>query len=126
MMDWFPTIAAAAEVSLPEREYDGFDLAPVMRGEGPRDPSAEPFEFIYYRIDNLTPGAYRSGNWKYKAAVVESEAPYAVYDHGELLFDLDADPAELNDLAAMQPELVMQLRADMQALDLELRSDPFR
>jgi arylsulfatase A len=123
MMDWLPTIAAAAEVALPERSYDGFDLAPVLRGDGPRGP---PFELIYYRLDNLTPGAYRSGRWKYKAAVEGSEAPYAVYDHGELLFDLDADPGEQVDLAAMQPELVTQLRADMQALDLELRGDPFR
>jgi arylsulfatase A len=126
MMDWFPTIAAAAELELPERSYDGFDLAPLLRGDGPRDPSGAPFELIYYRLDNLTPGAYRSGQWKYKAAVEGSEAPYAVYDHGELLFDLDADPAEQVDLAAMQPELLTQLRADMQALDLELRSDPFR
>jgi arylsulfatase A len=126
MMDWFPTIAAAAEVELPERSYDGFDLAGVLRGDGPRDPSGAEFELIYYRLDNLTPGAYRAGRWKYKAAVEGSEAPYAVYDHGELLFDLDADPGEQVDLAAMQPELVMQLRADMQALDLELRGDPFR
>ena len=126
MVDWFPTIASAAEVALPERNYDGFDLAPVLRGDGPRDPSGDPFEFIYYRLDNLTPGAYRSGQWKYKAAVEGSEAPYAVYDHGELLFDLDADPSEQFDLAAMQPDLVTQLRADMQALDLELRSDAFR
>jgi arylsulfatase A len=126
MLDWFPTIAAAAELGLPDRSYDGFDLAPLLRDDGPRDPSGAPFQFIYYRLDNLTPGAYRSGRWKYKAAVEGSEAPYAVYDHGELLFDLDADPAEQVDLAASQPELLTQLRTDMQALDLELRGDPFR
>jgi arylsulfatase A len=126
MMDWFPTIAAAAEVALPERTYDGFDLAPVLRGDGPRDPGGEAFTFIYYRLDNVTPGAHRSGRWKYKAAVVGGEAPYAEYDHGELLFDLDADPGEQVDLAAMQPDVVSQLRAEMEALDLELRNDPFR
>jgi arylsulfatase A len=110
MMDWLPTIAAAAELALPERSYDGFDLAPLLRGDGPRDPSGAAFELIYYRLDNATPGAYRSGQWKYKAAVEGGEAPYAVYDHGELLFDLDADPGEQVDLAAMQPELLTQLR----------------
>lgn len=126
MMDLFPTIAAAAGIALPDRIYDGFDLAPLLAGEGPRDRSGAPFSFIYYRLDNLTPGAYREGRWKYKAAVVGQEAPYAVYDHGELLFDLDADPGEQVDLSANEPDLLAQLRASMEALDLELRSDPHR
>jgi arylsulfatase A len=125
-VDLFATIAAAAGVALPERAYDGFDLAPLLAGEGPRDPSGAPFSFLYYRLDNLTPGAYREGQWKYKAAVVGEEAPYAVYDHGELLFDLDADPGEQVDLSASEPERVMQLRTNMEALDLELRGDPHR
>lgn len=126
VMDLFVTIAAAAGVALPTRAYDGFDLAPLLAGDGPRDPSGAPFSFLYYRLDNLTPGAYREGRWKYKAAVVGEEAPYAVYDHGELLFDLDADPGEQIDLSASEPDRVAQLRANMEALDAELRSDPHR
>jgi arylsulfatase A len=126
MLDLVPTIAAAAGVALPDRAYDGFDLAPLLAGEGPRDPSEAEFSLVYYRIDNLTPGAYREGRWKYKAAVDGQEAPYAVYDHGELLFDLDADPGEQVDLSESEPDRVAQLRASMEALDLEFRSDPDR
>ncbi len=123
MVDWMSTIAAETGAALPEgRTFDGLSLGPLLRGEGPRDPSREPFRMLYYRSDNETPGAYREGKWKYKAPVVMGESVYAVYDHDELLFDLDADPGEQDDLAAANPDIVSRLRDAMFAADAEAKS----
>lgn len=119
MMDWLPTFAALAGVSEP-LQHDGHDLGPLLSGTGPRDPAGGPFRFIYHRSDNQTPGAYREGNWKFKAAVEGGEALYAQFDHDDLLFDLEADPSEENDLAAQHPDKLAQLKAAMEALDAEL------
>lgn len=122
--DWMATVAGETGASLPDdRTMDGFDLGPLLRGEGPRDPSGEPFRLVYYRGDNATPGAYREGRFKYKAPVVDGESIYALYDHGELLFDLEADPSEENDLAGARPDLVDQLRTAMEAADAEFKAD---
>ncbi|MFW6052144.1 MAG: sulfatase [Myxococcota bacterium] len=127
MYDWLPTLAAVAGADPPgDRAIDGQDLLPLLRGEGPRDPTGEPFELLYYRLDNETPGAYRRGRWKYKAPATGGEAPYNDYDHGELLFDLEADPGEQNDLSATHPERVTELREAMEARHAELTSDPLR
>lgn len=44
--------------------------------------------------------AVRDGDWK---------LVYSVYKQKQLLFDLEADPWERNDLAEQRPELVQQL-----------------
>lgn len=126
MYDWLPTLAAAAGVSLPDRTYDGFDLGPLLGATGARDPGGDEFRFVYHRLDNETAGAYRRGRWKYKAAVETGEAPYALYEHDEMLFDLDADPSESEDLAAMYPDLVAELAGEMQERDATLEADPDR
>jgi arylsulfatase A len=127
MVDWFPTLASIAEANLPEdRTFDGLDLLPLLRGEGERDPHGRPFRMVYHRIDNETPGAYVDGHWKYKAPVEGGEAPYANFDHGELLFDLQADPGEQDDLSAQHPERLADMREAMEAADAELKADPLR
>lgn len=114
MVDWMATFAAEAGATLPsDRVYDGMNLGPLLRGDGPRDPAGEPFRMVYFRNDNETPGAYREGKWKYKAPVELGESVYAIYEHGDLLFDLEADPGEQNDLSAENPELVERLRTAM-------------
>jgi arylsulfatase A len=127
MMDWFPTIASVAGTALPsDRTFDGHDLLPLLQGEGPRDPTGEPFQLVYYRIDNETPGAYAEGHWKYKAPVTGGEAPYASFEHDALLFDLDADPGEQHDLSAEHPDRLEALRTAMEARDQEIKADPLR
>jgi arylsulfatase A-like enzyme len=126
MLDWLPTFAAMAGVATPnDRAYDGFDLGPLLAGNGVRDPSGVPFRHIFYRGDNSTPGAYLEGNYKYKAAVTGGEGSNS-YSHGELLFDLDADPGEQNDLSAADPARLAEMRSKMLAYDAELKADPLR
>jgi len=117
MIDWLPTLAALAGAPLPDGvEIDGRDILPLLDGSGPRDPAGES-RLLFYRQDNSGLAAYREGRWKLKLPVVGGESIYARFDHGDLLFDLEADPGEANDLAAAMPMKVEELRRRMLELD---------
>jgi arylsulfatase A-like enzyme len=67
-LDLMATFAKLAGVKLPEKDRDGQpiifdskDMTPVWTGEG------KPLrnEWFYYTENELSPGAVRSGNWKY-------------------------------------------------------------
>lgn len=104
-LDVLPTAIAVASGSLPaDREYDGVDLLPYLRGER----STRPHETLYWKLN--WGAAVRQGDWK----LVRTPAD-------ELwLFDLAADPGERNDLAARRPELVVELRALLEAWEATL------
>lgn len=114
MIDWMPTLARLAGATLPaDVEIDGTDIFPLLEGSGSRDADGV-FRYLYYRQDNSGLGAYREGRWKLKLAVQGGESVYARYDHGDLLFDLEADPGEQRDLAALMPAQVEELKRHMQ------------
>lgn len=114
MIDWMPTLARLAGATLPAAiEIDGTDIFPLLEGSGPRDADGI-FRYLYHRQDNSGLGAYREGRWKLKLAVQGGESIYARYDHGDLLFDLEADPGEQHDLAALMPAQVEELKRRMQ------------
>ncbi|MBM4270049.1 MAG: hypothetical protein FJ144_26180 [Deltaproteobacteria bacterium] len=120
MTDWLPTLAAFAGASLPSGvEIDGKDIGPVLEGRGDRDPP-EGFRHLIYRSDNSGLAGYREGRWKLKLAVAGGESVYSRYDHGDLLFDLEADPGEQNDLAASLPEKLAEMKRHMTALAAEV------
>src|SRR4029077_7941320 len=107
-------------------EIDGKDLWPLLSGSGERD-SDGPFRYLLVRQDNSGLGGYREGRWKLKLAVRGGESVYALYDHDDLLFDLEADPGEQNDLAPAMPEKVAELKRHMTELAAEVEPpDPPR
>jgi uncharacterized sulfatase len=121
MIDWLPTLAGLAGATLPEEvAIDGKDISPLLQGRGPRDEDA--FRYLYYRQDNSSLGGYREGPWKLKLAVQGGESVYSRFDHGDLLFDLDADPGETMDLAASRPEKVAELKLHMEELARSVES----
>ena len=119
MLDWMPTLAKAAGASLPDGvELDGRDIGPLLSNG---TPLADPFQFLVYRgFAHYEVGGYIEDETKLKLAVVGQEAPYAVYDHDDLLFDLVADPGEANDLAGARPDDVERLRQTLRALEAEV------
>lgn len=104
-LDLMPTISKLAGTSLPEKEYDGYDLMPVLKGEdtAPRE------ELIYYhgtRVFAARKGKYKaiyySNNPKgYPGNVQKLEKPQ--------LFDLLVDPGERFDLAEKYPDIVADI-----------------
>jgi arylsulfatase A len=110
-LDLLPTFCALAGVDPPnDRILDGYDLGPVLRGQGPspRD------EMMYYRSREIF--AARVG--RFKAHFVTQSGyggdPPVVHDP-PLVFDLQADPSERFDVAARHPEAVQEIEERVEA-----------
>jgi arylsulfatase A-like enzyme len=107
LMDVFATAAAAASAPLPrDRRYDGVDLLPFLAGEG-ADP---PHRALFWR--SLYNKAVRRGRWK----LIVNERSGQV-----LLFDLDHDRREKENLAPRHPEIVEELLDDLERWEETLR-----
>ncbi|MCC5996988.1 MAG: sulfatase-like hydrolase/transferase [Oceanicaulis sp.] len=100
-IDILPTLAAVAGAAPPrDRVIDGRDLTPFLTGEA----DGAPHETLFWRS-----GHYRAvihQGWKLQVA----QRPDQVW-----LFDLDADPGELVNLAQSEPGRAAALRALMDA-----------
>jgi arylsulfatase A-like enzyme len=92
-MDWFPTFAGLAGVSMPHMQLDGVGLSPLLfDGKSLSDRN------LFWRIRGNW--AVRSGPWK------------LTYANGESgLYNLDSDIGETTDLSTKHPEKVAGLRA---------------
>ncbi len=121
MMDWFPTFAELSGAELPtDRIIDGRSLAGEMLGTGQRE--STPFFYYHMRIPVLTSiegevAGVRDGKWKLKLAYdglypefLDFFIKVGLFRHGTLLFDLENDPGEQNNLASKHPEEVERLR----------------
>jgi arylsulfatase A-like enzyme len=94
--DIYATAAASAGVPLPtDRELDGVDLLPHVKGERDDPPHDELF--------------WRSGHYQ---VVLADGWKLQVNDRidGDWLFDLNTDPTEQNNLAEQEPERAAALR----------------
>lgn len=98
-MDFFPTAAALAGAAMPgDRIYDGYDILPLLRGEG-----ASPYEdFYYFRGVELQ--AVRHGEWKLRRETPEAETE---------LYHLGRDPREAYNVADAHGDVVDDLKARM-------------
>ena len=95
--DIFATVAGAAGIPLPaDRDMDGTDLMPYIKGEQ----QGSPHEVLFWES-----GHYRSvlaGGWKLQTA----ERPKQ-----DWLFNLDQDPTEQVNLARQKPRKVAELKS---------------
>lgn len=116
-MDLLPTLAKLGGAEIPgDRIIDGHDIRPLLHGEpGTASPTKA---FYYYQHTHLQ--AVRCGKWKLilpRPAKSLTTAHWAVYMKPEdgigvetpMLFDLEADVGEQNDVARKHPEAVRKL-----------------
>jgi hypothetical protein len=99
-LDLLPTLLAAAGVPLPKVPLDGRSLLPLLEGKpaGWKDRS---IHTQWHRGDApelFRSHAVRTQRWKLV--------------NGVELYDMDADPAEANNVAAAHPEVVARLRGE--------------
>lgn len=117
-IDWLPTLAAFTQSSLPEKKIDGASLVPLLTGQTSRSPH-ENF-FFYYRTNELhavrhkewklyLPHTYRSLNGKQGT----NDGFPVPYEMNEItspeLYNLQLDPEEQQNIAALHPEWVAQI-----------------
>ncbi|XP_053111554.1 arylsulfatase A isoform X1 [Hemicordylus capensis] len=123
-LDLFPTLAAVAGVPLPNITLDGYDLSPVLFGNGK---SPRQTMFYYPPAASQLLGAFAVRYGKYKAHFFTQGAflsgttpdqdchgltPLKAHEP-PLLFDLEVDPAENYNLlrgAAVKPEVLAALK----------------
>jgi arylsulfatase A-like enzyme len=125
MMDWLPTFANMADVPLPaDRAIDGKDISGLLTGTGSRADQ----ELFYYMNGELR--AYRSGQWKLKLPFKGQPRFLSwiqngfVAPHELLLFNLGSDPAEENNLAAENPQVVSSMLVKLEAFKASLGTVP--
>lgn len=110
-MDLLPTFAKMAGTGAPEdRRIDGKDIGPLMRGESG---ARTPHEAFYYYFSNQLK-AVRSGKWKLHLALDPSIEKWRMQEAGKVeakLYDLEADPAESDNVIAEHPDVVKRLEA---------------
>jgi arylsulfatase A-like enzyme len=97
-LDIFATSLAAAGVAeSPGKPLDGVNLLPYMRGEK----EGTPHEKLYFR--KLDKAAMRDGKWK----LVRLE------DYGSVMYNLDENLGETNDLAEKDPKQFQLMKDDL-------------
>lgn len=104
-MDVLPTICSATNAPRPGI-LDGLDLSPLLEG---RDLAIH-HETLVWDTGHET--AVRHGNWKLKTATSRQHAENQMVELelGEFLYDLEADPSEIRDVAGDHPEVVNHLK----------------
>lgn len=105
-LDILPTLASIADIALPhDRKYDGYDLTPVLRGDGdsPRE------EMFFYHGTRIF--AARKGDYKlYFYANNPDGYPEKMRKLDTLrLFNLQRDPSEKYDVAETHPEIIAEI-----------------
>lgn len=109
-MDLLPTFARLAGTSAPtDRIIDGRDIRPLMTGRtGAKSPHKA---FYYYQMDQLQ--AVRSGKWKLHLPLKPKKRNWGKPEpEGPLLlFDLEADIGEQDNIADRRPRVVERLLA---------------
>ena len=105
-MDIFATAHDIAGIDLPnDRELDSINLMPILTGgKGDRE------TYFYYRGYRLM--AIRHGSWKMHFMTQNAYGqPQPVTHEVPLLFNLDVDPSESQNLAEKHPEIIEKLTA---------------
>jgi N-acetylgalactosamine-6-sulfatase len=103
--DWLPTLCAITGVKINDADFDGEDASAAWLGKGPHVRTKP----LFWKTSAPGSDSYiREGQWKLAHPMRKNG--------GELeLFDLTADPAESNNLAAQHPDIVKKLSAKVEA-----------
>lgn len=116
LVDLLPTTLGAVGLDVPSY-CQGTDFSPLLRGEefcGPDTVLLEMCGGKGYWLDQMDWRGFTTRRWK-----------YAFYENGrELLYDLEVDPFEQNNLAAGNPDRCEEFRKKLLA-ELNASREPY-
>lgn len=115
MLDLLPTIANLTGATVPsDRVIDGRNVTGVFTGED----AGDPIPYFYYEAFNSQIDAVRLGEWKLKRArsfwvpdlILSTILRWGEFSHEELLFNLESDPGETENVIDDNPDIAEKLR----------------
>ena len=118
-IDLLPTIASLTKTPLPSgKKIDGLDISKLLTTDDktPRN------EFVYYTSRGDIEGL-RQGKHKLLVKGPRNKKRNSKAKAEVMLFDLDADLGEKNNLAQSKPEIVAKLKARMLELDAQIAKE---
>lgn len=125
-IDLLPSLASLVKSPLSSGiKIDGMDMSALWLGTSAKSPREE---FVYYTSQGVAEGL-RQGKWKLlvkeptkanQQGNASNDAPPKPKQPIVMLFDLERDLSEKNNVAAENPELVAQIRSRLEALDAEI------
>jgi arylsulfatase A-like enzyme len=120
-IDVLPTLAALIGGALPsEHRIDGVDMSALWHG---KKEAVSREEFLYYSSHGVLEGI-RQGPWKLLVKLPRQNRNTRKPKAAEvLLFNLEEDLGEKENLADKYPEVVSKLHTKMDALDAEITSN---
>jgi arylsulfatase A-like enzyme len=104
--DWLPTITSLCGIELPEGTYDGTDVSSAFMGEE----MVREKEMYWTQAGTI---ALMKDRWK---AMLKSDGEF-------LLYDIESDPEELNDLKTDHPELAKELEKRIVNWQIDIKAD---
>jgi arylsulfatase A len=126
MVDLLPTFSALVGVPLPsDRIIDGVDITEFLTGE--QQLKRQQFFYMAPLSDNIA--AYRDGDWKLKLPrsgypkFLDSILKFNIYSHGLLLFNLQDDPYEQNNIADYHSEIVARMQQAITDMEANIASE---
>lgn len=131
--DFLPTMLELAGVSLPtDRKLDGISMLPAFKGQNLERPAPVYWFFpahedTYYRMPHM---AMRDGDYTLLAWLPTKDPDQLIMDWLKtsdldrfVLYNIETDPGQTNDLAASEPQKLATMSAQMKAFWTEIRDD---
>lgn len=128
--DVLPTLVDLCDLPFPEEReklpLDGVSFRSVLEGEEFAAPTHRFWQWNRWKPLYSHNAAMRDGRWKLVRPFVTKNLPKGPSNLPPMLFDLETDPAEANDLAPDHPDRARTMNAALEAWTAEIEQDRTR